>query len=83
MILILLFLMDFFISVFLPFKQFHACTAAGFDKQFDLGGLGCKAEFSAEVLEDNALIEKAWQDRGMLAEGVFWTYIYIYIYICI
>ena len=70
MILILLFLMDFFISVFLPFKQFHACTAAGFDKQFDLGGLGCKAEFSAEVLEDNALIEKAWQDRGMLAEGV-------------
>lgn len=43
---------------------------AGFDKQFDLGGLGCKAEFSAEVLGDNALMEKAWQDRGMLAEGV-------------
>lgn len=62
--------MDFFISVFLPYKQFDAGTTAGFDKQFDRGGLGCKAEFSAEVLGDNALMEKAWQDKGMLAEGV-------------
>ena len=29
MILILLFLMDFIISVFLPYKQFHECTTAG------------------------------------------------------
>ncbi|PON65935.1 Guanine nucleotide-binding protein, beta subunit [Trema orientale] len=33
-------------------------------------GLGREAAFSAAVLGDNALMEKAWQDTGMLAEAV-------------
>lgn len=33
-------------------------------------GLGCEAAFAAAVLGDNALMEKAWQDTGMLAEAV-------------
>ncbi|XP_031255041.1 uncharacterized protein LOC116113026 isoform X3 [Pistacia vera] len=33
-------------------------------------GFGREAAFSAAVLGDNALMEKAWQDTGMLAEAV-------------
>ncbi|XVE78705.1 hypothetical protein DITRI_Ditri14bG0000100 [Diplodiscus trichospermus] len=33
-------------------------------------GLGREAAFSAAVLGDNALMEKAWQDTGMLSEAV-------------
>ncbi|KDO46911.1 hypothetical protein CISIN_1g000685mg [Citrus sinensis] len=33
-------------------------------------GLGREAAFSAAILGDNALMEKAWQDTGMLAEAV-------------
>lgn len=33
-------------------------------------GLGREAAFSAAVLGDNALMEKAWQDTGMMAEAV-------------
>ncbi|KAI9194407.1 hypothetical protein LWI28_005670 [Acer negundo] len=33
-------------------------------------GLGREAAFSAAVLGDNALMEKAWQETGMLAEAV-------------
>nr|VDD28306.1 unnamed protein product [Brassica oleracea] len=33
-------------------------------------GLGRESAFSAAVLGDNALMEKAWQDTGMLAEAV-------------
>ncbi|KAI3996980.1 hypothetical protein MKX01_021256 [Papaver californicum] len=33
-------------------------------------GQGREAAFSASVLGDNALMEKAWQDTGMLAEAV-------------
>ncbi|GLT28684.1 hypothetical protein SLA2020_035960 [Shorea laevis] len=33
-------------------------------------GLGREAAFAAAVLGDNALMEKAWQDTGMLAEAV-------------
>ncbi|KAK4763822.1 hypothetical protein SAY87_013260 [Trapa incisa] len=33
-------------------------------------GLGREAAFSAAVLGDNALMEKAWQDTGMFAEAV-------------
>ncbi|KAF6135206.1 hypothetical protein GIB67_035277 [Kingdonia uniflora] len=33
-------------------------------------GQGREAAFSAAVLGDNALMEKAWQDTGMLAEAV-------------
>ncbi|EEF36116.1 hypothetical protein RCOM_1714550 [Ricinus communis] len=33
-------------------------------------GLGCEAAFSAAILGDNALMEKAWQDTGMLVESV-------------
>ncbi|KAJ9141501.1 hypothetical protein P3X46_032034 [Hevea brasiliensis] len=33
-------------------------------------GLGREAAFSAAVLGDNVLMEKAWQDTGMLAESV-------------
>ncbi|PON75142.1 Guanine nucleotide-binding protein, beta subunit [Parasponia andersonii] len=37
-------------------------------------GLGREAAFSAAVLGDNALMEKAWQDTGMLAEAVLHTH---------
>lgn len=33
-------------------------------------GLGREAAFAAGLLGDNALMEKAWQDTGMLAEAV-------------
>jgi hypothetical protein len=33
-------------------------------------GHGREAAFAAAVLGDNALMEKAWQDTGMLAEAV-------------
>lgn len=33
-------------------------------------GLGREAAFAAAVLGENALMEKAWQDTGMLAEAV-------------
>ncbi|KAK7259070.1 hypothetical protein RIF29_24666 [Crotalaria pallida] len=33
-------------------------------------GLGREAAFAAAVLGDNALMERAWQDTGMLAEAV-------------
>ncbi|KAH0870313.1 hypothetical protein HID58_077335 [Brassica napus] len=33
-------------------------------------GLGRESAFAAAVLGDNALMEKAWQDTGMLAEAV-------------
>lgn len=33
-------------------------------------GLGREAAFSAALLGDNVLMEKAWHDTGMLAEGV-------------
>ncbi|URD72673.1 peptidase S8 and S53, subtilisin, kexin, sedolisin, partial [Musa troglodytarum] len=35
-----------------------------------VAGHGQEAAFSAAVLGDNALMEKAWQDTGMLAEAV-------------
>ncbi|WOK95751.1 hypothetical protein Cni_G04458 [Canna indica] len=35
-----------------------------------VAGHGREAAFSAAVLGDNALMEKAWQDTGMLAEAV-------------
>lgn len=35
-----------------------------------IAGQGREAAFSAAVLGDNALMEKAWQDTGMLAEAV-------------
>ncbi|KAL5989921.1 hypothetical protein ACLOJK_010816 [Asimina triloba] len=45
-------------------------------------GQGREAAFSAAVLGDNALMEKAWQDTGMLAEAVLHaqvcTVIFIY-----
>lgn len=38
-------------------------------------GFGCEAAFSAAVLGDNALMEKAWQDTGMLAEAVLHAHV--------
>lgn len=38
-------------------------------------GLGREAAFSAAVLGDNALMEKAWQDTGMLAEAVLHAHV--------
>jgi len=41
-------------------------------------GLGREAAFSAAVLGDNALMEKAWQDTGMLAEAVLHAHVRLY-----
>lgn len=38
-------------------------------------GFGREAAFSAAVLGDNALMEKAWQDTGMLAEAVLHAHV--------
>ena len=38
-------------------------------------GHGCEAAFAAAVLGDNALMEKAWQDTGMLAESVLHAHV--------
>lgn len=38
-------------------------------------GQGREAAFAAAVLGDNALMEKAWQDTGMLAEAVLHAHV--------
>lgn len=43
-------------------------------------GLGREAAFSAAVLGDNALMEKAWQDTGMLAEAVLHAHVRLILY---
>lgn len=43
-------------------------------------GLGREAAFSAAVLGDNALMEKAWQDTGMLAEAVLHAHVWLAFY---
>ncbi|GAV69675.1 hypothetical protein CFOL_v3_13176 [Cephalotus follicularis] len=43
---------------------------SGFVNNLISVGLGREAAFSSAVLGDNALMEKAWQDTGMLAEAV-------------
>ena len=40
-------------------------------------GHGREAAFAAAVLGDNALMEKAWQDTGMLAEAVLHAHVSI------
>lgn len=44
-------------------------------------GLGRESAFSAAVLGDNALMEKAWQDTGMLAEAVLHAHVRFHIYL--
>lgn len=49
-------------------------------------GSGREAAFAAAVLGDNALMEKAWQDTGMLAEAVLHSqvcHLYLCLYCCI
>ena len=38
-------------------------------------GHGREAAFAAAILGDNALMEKAWQDTGMLAEAVLHAHV--------
>ena len=38
-------------------------------------GSGREAAFAAAVLGDNVLMEKAWQDTGMLAEAVLHAHV--------
>lgn len=38
-------------------------------------GQGREAAFAAAILGDNALMEKAWQDTGMLAEAVLHAHV--------
>ena len=38
-------------------------------------GAAREAAFAAAVLGDNALMEKAWQDTGMLAEAVLHAHV--------
>ena len=40
-------------------------------------GLGREAAFAASLLGDNGLMEKAWQDTGMLAEAVLHAHVRI------
>lgn len=40
-----------------------------------MAGHGQEAAFSAAVLGDNALMEKAWLDTGMLAEAVLHAHV--------
>lgn len=40
-----------------------------------MAGQGREAAFAAAVLGDNALMEKAWQDTGMLAEAVLHAHV--------
>lgn len=44
-------------------------------------GHGREAAFAAAVLGDNALMEKAWQDTGMLAEAVLHAHVSILLHI--
>jgi hypothetical protein len=44
--------------------------AQGLVSNLITAGHGREAAFAAAVLGDNALMEKAWQDTGMLAEAV-------------
>lgn len=41
-------------------------------------GLGREAAFSAAVLGDNALMEKAWHETGMLAEAVLHSHVCLF-----
>lgn len=44
-------------------------------------GHGREAAFAAAILGDNALMEKAWQDTGMLAEAVLHAHVnYLFFY---
>ena len=38
-------------------------------------GFGREAAFAAALLGDNALMEKSWQDTGMLAEAVLHAHV--------
>lgn len=38
-------------------------------------GLGREAAFAASLLGDNGLMEKVWQDTGMLAEAVLHAHV--------
>lgn len=38
-------------------------------------GSGREAAFAAALLGDNALMEKAWQETGMLAEAVLHAHV--------
>lgn len=38
-------------------------------------GSGREAAFAAAILGDNALMEKAWHDTGMLAEAVLHAHV--------
>lgn len=40
-------------------------------------GSGREAAFSAAVLGDNALMERAWQETGMLAEAVLHAHVWV------
>lgn len=40
-------------------------------------GFGHEAAFSAAVLGDNTLMEKAWQETGMLAEAVLHAHVHL------
>uniref|UniRef100_M4EH12 Uncharacterized protein n=1 Tax=Brassica campestris TaxID=3711 RepID=M4EH12_BRACM len=42
-------------------------------------GLGRESAFAAAVLGDNALMEKAWQDTGMLAEAVLHAHVFFFL----
>lgn len=46
-------------------------------------GLGRESAFSAAVLGDNALMEKAWQDTGMLAEAVLHAHVSFQFYLIV
>jgi len=57
------------------FKSNFLCALQGLVSNLISAGLGREAAFSAAVLGDNALMEKSWQDTGMLAEAVLHAHV--------
>lgn len=70
----LLYLINFEVFVLIIIKVLHYALQGLINNLITLG-LGREAAFSAAVLGDNALMEKAWQDTGMMAEAVLHAHV--------
>jgi len=70
----LLYLVNFEVFVLIISKVVHYALQGLINNLITLG-LGREAAFSAAVLGDNALMEKAWQDTGMMAEAVLHAHV--------
>lgn len=71
-ILLILFL---FFKTFMGLKSNTMHVMQGLVNNLISAGLGREAAFSAALLGDNVLMEKAWHDTGMLAEAVLHAHV--------